>query len=189
MLAHQTTNEITRGGAPALAADSPRIYAACLAAYNNGVLHGRWIDADQDAEDIQEEINAMLAASPIPSAEEWAFHDYEGFGKADIGEFENVERIAALAEFIGEHGEDLGGAVLDHYAGDLDAARAAFQDYGGCFSSLSDFAYSLTEDTQTVPQNLAPYVDYDSMARDMETNGDIFSVETGFEEVHIFWTR
>ena len=25
--------------------DTPRIYVACLAAYNNGRLHGRWIDA------------------------------------------------------------------------------------------------------------------------------------------------
>lgn len=24
----------------------PRIYAACLAAYNSGYLHGAWIDAD-----------------------------------------------------------------------------------------------------------------------------------------------
>jgi Antirestriction protein (ArdA) len=25
----------------------PRIYVACLAAYNNGYLHGAWIDAIQ----------------------------------------------------------------------------------------------------------------------------------------------
>ena len=25
----------------------PRIYVACLAAYNNGILHGAWIDAAQ----------------------------------------------------------------------------------------------------------------------------------------------
>lgn len=25
-----------------------RFYAACLASYNNGVLHGRWIDASSD---------------------------------------------------------------------------------------------------------------------------------------------
>ena len=25
--------------------DQPRIYAACLAAYNNGILHGEWIEA------------------------------------------------------------------------------------------------------------------------------------------------
>ena len=29
---------------------NPRIYVACLAAYNNGYLHGVWIDADQDAD-------------------------------------------------------------------------------------------------------------------------------------------
>ncbi len=54
--------------------DGPRIYVACLAAYNNGHLHGRWIDAAQDAEDIQSEISEMLSASPIPNAEEWAIH-------------------------------------------------------------------------------------------------------------------
>lgn len=26
-----------------------RIYVACLASYNNGVLHGKWIDATADA--------------------------------------------------------------------------------------------------------------------------------------------
>ena len=33
-------------------ADTPRIYVACLAAYNGGTLHGEWIDADQSADDI-----------------------------------------------------------------------------------------------------------------------------------------
>ncbi|WP_426033321.1 antirestriction protein ArdA, partial [Caulobacter sp. DWP3-1-3b2] len=27
----------------------PRIYVACLAAYNNGWLHGVWIDVEDDA--------------------------------------------------------------------------------------------------------------------------------------------
>jgi len=35
------------------ATDTPRIYVACLAAYNAGKLHGEWIDADQDAEAIR----------------------------------------------------------------------------------------------------------------------------------------
>ena len=52
----------------------PRIYVACLAAYNNGQLHGRWIDADQDVEAIQSEIANMLSSSPIPNAEEHAIH-------------------------------------------------------------------------------------------------------------------
>jgi antirestriction protein len=44
-----------------------RIYAACLASYNNGCLHGAWIDADQDVESIRAEIDAMLRASPYPN--------------------------------------------------------------------------------------------------------------------------
>jgi antirestriction protein len=42
----------------------PKIYVADLAAYNAGKLRGVWIDADQDAETIQEEINRMLRQSP-----------------------------------------------------------------------------------------------------------------------------
>lgn len=44
-----------------------RIYAACLASYNNGCLHGAWIDAHQDVDSIRAEIDAMLRASPYPN--------------------------------------------------------------------------------------------------------------------------
>ncbi|RAN32725.1 hypothetical protein HY11_17410 [Hyphomonas pacifica] len=53
--------------------DRPRVYVACLAAYNNGCLHGRWIDATTPDE-IMVEVCAMLADSPLPGAEEWAIH-------------------------------------------------------------------------------------------------------------------
>lgn len=77
--------------------DTPRIYVACLAAYNNGRLHGRWIDADQSSDDIYAEVEAMLAASPEPHAEEWAIHDHEGFGAEDVDETESLERVSAIA--------------------------------------------------------------------------------------------
>lgn len=44
-----------------------RIYVACLAAYNNGVLHGRWIDATTDADEMQEAVWKMLKKSPYPN--------------------------------------------------------------------------------------------------------------------------
>lgn len=44
-----------------------RIYVACLASYNNGVLHGRWIDASTDTADMWPEINAMLRESRFPN--------------------------------------------------------------------------------------------------------------------------
>ncbi|HIF0227108.1 TPA: antirestriction protein ArdA, partial [Legionella anisa] len=51
--------------------DTPQIYVACLAAYNNGILQGKWIDATQDVSTIYDEIHEMLAKSPIENAEEF----------------------------------------------------------------------------------------------------------------------
>ena len=42
--------------------DTPRIYVACLASYNAGILHGEWIDAT-DADEIREAIETMLSKS------------------------------------------------------------------------------------------------------------------------------
>ena len=176
--------------ASAAADTGPRVYAACLAAYNNGILHGRWIDAAQEPADIWREISEMLSASPIPNAEEHAFHDFEGFGKADIPEYAGVDTVARLAAFIVERGEDLGGGVLTHFGGEIGDAEAAFEDYAGEWKSLADFAQDLTEETGTeIPKPLEYYIDWQAMGRDMEMSGDIFTVETGFEEIHVFWAR
>lgn len=170
------------------ASTGPRIYAACLAAYNNGHLHGRWIDADQDAATIQAEISAMLQASPIPGAEEWAIHDHEGFEGAELSEYSGIDRVVELAAFISGRGA-LGAKLLDHFSGDIDQAEAAFDNYAGRYRSLADYAQELTEDTTDIPPTLMPYIDYAAMARDMELSGDVFTVELGFEDVHVFWSR
>ena len=41
------------------------IYVADQAAYNAGHLHGVWIDATLELDDIQGQVDAMLAASPV----------------------------------------------------------------------------------------------------------------------------
>ncbi|MBX9790018.1 MAG: antirestriction protein ArdA [Pirellulales bacterium] len=74
----------------------PMIYVACLAAYNAGMLHGKWIPAAQDADSLREEVNAILKESPVPLAEEWAIHDYEGFGDIRIDEYHSLSEVSAL---------------------------------------------------------------------------------------------
>ena len=106
--------------------DEPAIYAACLASYNSGRPHGRWIDATQGADHIRDEINAMLAASPIPDAEEWAFHDHSGFEGAAISEYADIDHVADLAEVIAEQGA-LGAAVYTHFGSDLKDAIWTFR--------------------------------------------------------------
>lgn len=172
-------------GSEALA---PRIYVACLAAYNSGVLHGAWIEVEDEAQ-VWAAIAAMLKASPEPMAEEFAIHDYEGFGGVEIAEYAGIARVVEVAAFLRERGR-LGALVLAEVGGDLDAARAALDDqYRGCFSSLADSFQELTEETVEIPETLRLYIDYEAMARDARLNGEVFAVETGPDEVHVFWTR
>jgi len=64
-------DEIGTGGSPAgsnlmaeavLRTVGPRIYVACLAAYNNGILYGAWMAADCDTDEIWADVQAMLRA-------------------------------------------------------------------------------------------------------------------------------
>ncbi len=163
-----------------------RIYVACLASYNNGILRGVWINADQDAEDINNAIRDMLRASRVEAAEEFAIHDYEGFEGVSIHEYASIDSVAEFAAFIGQHGE-LGAELIKRFD-DVEAAQEAMEDsYIGCYSSVAEYAQELTEDTTDIPQSLQYYIDYDAMARDMEIN-DLITIETGISEVHLFWT-
>ena len=168
--------------------ETPRIYVACLAAYNSCIDHGAWIDATQEPDVIIDEVQTMLKASPFPKAEEHIILDCEGFYMLGFCEWEDLAEVHACAIFIEEHGRM--GAEVYKYYGDLKEAREALTDhYAGCYKSLADFAEELTEDTTTIPKNLAYYIDYERMARDMEMSGDIVTIEPAHDEVHVFWNH
>ena len=167
---------------------APRIYVACLAAYNSGRLHGAWIEVeDEDA--VWAAIRAMLKASPEPLAEEFAIHDFEEFGGVEIAEYASIARVVEIAAFLRARGR-LGALVLGEVGGDLEAAASALDEqYHGVFASLADCFQALTEETTVIPETLRLYIDYEAMARDARLNGEVFTVETGCDQVHVFWTR
>ncbi|SEL14280.1 antirestriction protein ArdA [Nitrosovibrio tenuis] len=166
-----------------------RIYVVDLAPYNAGHLHGVWIDACEDISDIWEQIKTMLVDSPVENSEEYAIHDYEGFGGYALSEYEGIENAHEIACFIAEY-PDFGGELLKHFGGDLEEAKTATEDnYCGCYQSLADYAQELTEETTQIPESLTCYIDYERMGRDMEMGGDIFTIDPSFETVHVFWSR
>ena len=166
-----------------------RIYVADLAAYNSGKLHGVWIDACDDLDSIQEQIEGLLESSPVEMAEEYAIHDHEGFGSCSLSEYESLKKVHAIACFINEHPE-IGSELLNFFGASLeDAKTAANENYAGCYKTISDFAEQLTEETTEIPKSLSYYIDYHRIGCDMELNGDIYTIETSFEEVHVFWTH
>ena len=168
---------------------TPRIHVACLAAYNNGFLHGSWIDADQDTDQIRDEIAAMLARSPVEDAKEYVIPDYEGFEGVSISEYAGIDGVARMAAFIAEHGA-LGAGLLEQFSCDMDQAETALQDcYHSTFASLAVYIDKLTTEIITIPEALRYYVDWDAMARDAEMGGDLFTIETAHGEVHVFSSR
>lgn len=181
------TNE--KAGRPP-AAERPRIYVASLADYNAGTLHGRWIDADQDADAIRAEVAAMLAESSEPLAEEWAIHDYDNFAGYRVAEFADFEHVAAVARMISEHGPVFAG-LLEHLGGNLDEARAYMEErYRGAYDDLGRYASEVIGDlyhdaVKGLPDVIRNIIDWDAIGRDMEMGGDIFTIRVR-RTLHVF---
>ena len=163
---------------------TPKIYVACLAAYNNGILHGQWIDANQEVDDIHEEIKKILRASPIPGAEEFAIHDYEGFCGLRIEEYQDIATVAEMAAMIEEHGEAW--AKFAEYEGIEYATLERFEDaYAGEWEDEESFAQDLADETMEIPENLSFYIDYQRLARDLFIN-DYYSADGENGKVYVF---
>lgn len=171
-----------------------RIYVACLASYNAGTLHGRWIDASSDADAMQGEIDAMLKASREPGAEEWAVHDYDGV-PSSLGEYPGLDKIAAFVALCDDFDfldSDDVAAIVANWCGDLDQARSALEDdFCGIYPAFRDYADEAADEmigTKTaggeVSQFLINYFDYESHARDLAFSMTAVDVSTGVAVFH-----
>lgn len=183
------------GGCPpeqheALSRDGPRIYVASLSDYNAGILHGEWIEADGDVETMQAAVGGVLRTSPTAKdeglpAEQWAIHDFDGFGELRLGEHESLDTIARLARGIREHGEAF--AAWASYVGhdDLEQLYAFEERFEGEWDSVKAFAEEQLEAggaeaiINAAPEWLQSYLRLDvaGFARDLELGGDIITVD------------
>lgn len=161
--------------------DLPRIYVASLSDYNNGHLHGTWLAATDSPEDLQAAISAMLAKSRQRDAEEFAIHDFDGFGGLHLSEYESLERVSRLAQGIAEYGHAFA-AWADLHTDDESQWDRFEEAYFGCFDSLDAYAEQLANDlgytrllSDTIPEYLQLYISFDSeqFGRDSHHSGDI----------------
>lgn len=176
---------ITPNG-PERARDSaPQIWIGSLSDYNNGTLHGEWMDAARDAEEIHADIRAILARSPTAAkygdaAEEWGIFDHEGFGAYNVPEYESIEIVSRIARGIAEHGP-----AFAAWADVMDGEEAldGFADaYLGEYDSLEAYATQLVEDLgynqildDNLPEHVRRYVEINvaGLAQDMWLSGDV----------------
>lgn len=179
-----------------------RFYAADLAAYNNGILHGVWVDASTSTDEMQDEINAMLRKSPcpnvmvedpetgkqVPTAEEWAMHDMEGL-PSYFGEYIGLHAIAEYMELSEEYPEidnDNLRAIVSDYGSVTDTKTALEDNFCGIYDSFKDYAeeqiayYGKSKETEW----LTRYFDYDSFARDLKL--DMHTIELPSGDIAVF---
>jgi antirestriction protein len=166
----------------------PSIYVACLSAYNNGKLHGAWIDcAGTTVDTIQEQIDAMLAASPEPDAEEYAIHDYAGFGSYKVSEHADLDKLVELADLLTEHEEVA--VVVTEFETDIERIKLLCEEgYAGEYQSKSEWAEEFLTDTGSLPDSklVRDYFNYEAYARDCELSGGVDFVEVGYNKVLVF---
>ena len=121
-----------------------RIYAACLASYNSGILYGRWIDvAGEWVDEIRDQISAMLEKSLAPDAEEYAIHDYDDL--PNFGEHPDLQAIADYSRLVDSaaesgYNQDEVRAIVDNYNGNIDDAEKALENAFGVWDSWRDYA-------------------------------------------------
>lgn len=175
---------------------SPAIYVASLADYNNGILHGKWIDAAREPWEIQADINDILDSSRQPDAEEWAIHDYEQFGGWQVGEYDSVETISRIAKAIRQHGRAFASwlSIFGRLPEDFDSFH---ESYLGHYDSIEEYVEQMADDLgytkelDKLPEHLRHYVriDFAAIARDMDLSGDIAAVNDPIGGVWIFRTN
>jgi antirestriction protein len=171
--------------------DTPQVWLACLAAYNAGHLHGKWVDAT-DADELHEAAEQVLKSSPVPGAEEIAVHDYNNFSGAIIhalGEYPDFETLARLGSLIEQHGRAFL-AFCDAVVGDVtsDTIEEVFEAcLCGEFDSEKAYAYEQVEELGwgdipavvmiagqrvNVFEKLSGYLDWDAIERDLFYHGE-----------------
>lgn len=163
---------------------TPRIYIACLACYNDGKLHGEWVDATQDAESI-DECRAEMQRQCGHTDNDWAIHDSDNFEGARIAEHDDFSHVSELANLIQEHG-----AAYVAYMNDVGAEYATedqfTEDYCGEWSSEEAFTEeTFRESGNTIPAELEFYVDWEKMAHDWFIN-DYSSARAANGNVFVF---
>jgi len=127
----------------------------------------------------------------VPSAEEWAIHDHEGFPEGSVGEYTSFSRLYEIKERLEEAEEEFGDdgqeilAAFEYCFGDNDASISTIREaYRGKYDRHSDFSMEFAIETSGINED-SPYfmfIDWDHVWQGQDQFA--FSEHDG----HYFWS-
>lgn len=154
---------------------TPRVYIACLASYNAGILHGKWADAI-DADDLRASIDDVLKTSPTEGAEEYAIHDYDGI-PSTFGECPDLDELCRFGALLDSGDVDAEAWAIFWESDSFDSVDEAYDAYQESYigeQDLVDYAEELFDELYghtEAYKMMHHYIDYAKFARELEIEG------------------
>jgi antirestriction protein len=173
--------------------EPPRFFVSDLAAHEAGLIHGTWLDATKPLPELQEDIFALLMASPVPDASRYAIDETRGFADFDITKRTPLAVVSRVGKGIERYGTAYAAwtKVIDTH--DLDLLDRFSDHHIGSYASLEDWAREFGADLEwskhldeAVDPALRPYlrIDYARFAEDQREHWDVVEGTDGL--VHVF---
>lgn len=163
-----------------------RGYIAKLNEYNNGTIHGAWIEFptdDEELESVCEDLNIE------EGRDEHIFLDWEGIDLGMYISLEEANEIALRVDALEPYEESILDALIDDGA-EIDTALDIVESgeyvlYPDC-RNMADVAKEHVEESGAlagVPDWIARYIDYDALGRDLEIEGTFLEYCDGIVEI------
>ena len=163
-----------------------RVFITDLAAYNEGLLSGRWVELPMNNDELQETINEVLKkgweeaqANDLCCCgehEEYFITDYEGFD--NLFEYENLITLNKFLSACEDVDEDVLDLLMSYFRNDRkDVLKViehkSYRVYRDV-NSKGDIAYCACCDHgyMEIPDHLITYIDWAAMGCDMFINGN-----------------
>ena len=167
-----------------------KLYITDLEAYNSGHLVGRWITLPMN-ENLLAECVADILKEGKNICEDGHFHeeffitDFE-CEYLDIGEYDNLDRLNEIAEAMENIDEDgiksIKFLLDNNFVSDIFQAIESYEDSVRIYedSTMQDIAENFIEECYNLddmPSIIANNIDYESIARDMEIEGNFYHID------------
>jgi antirestriction protein len=129
-------------------------------------------------------------------AEEFAIHDYEGFGSYSVHEYSSIRTIFPIAKLIAEHGAEKVAGFLDNISlsGDEDEhdlEEMFSESYFGTYKDEEDFAreyYESMGEFKGIPwkqvEEIDSYINWESVGSDL-LHG-FYTHREDYETLHVY---
>ena len=158
---------------------NPSVYCGTYGKYNEGSLHGMWIDLTTfyDYEDFIKFCKRLHCNEQDP---ELMFQDFEGFPEIWYTEScmdeETFDKIIAYSE-LSDNDKEGFELYLDYFNknADFDEFEEAVCGYG--YACEEDYAEEYAREFFDIPERLERYIDYEAIALDLFRYGEYYFID------------